>query len=241
MLVSSSELMMLNTCTLRLVKIILVFLITASLGACANNQLHKKNFEPPVYEVPPPAPPSGGSIFSSQYNLTLFRDVTASQVGDLITIILVEETTASKSADISTEKDTSISIPNPTILGRAANLITNRNRSLETTVDTENEFEGAGSANQSNRLDGRVTVVVEKVLPNGNLVIRGQKLISINQGDEFVRVTGLIRPQDITGENTILSTQVANAHFSYGGRGVIADSQAQGWLARFFNSPYWPF
>lgn len=225
----------------RWLKILAILLIASSLGACASNRLHKKEFEPPVYEVSPPPPPSNGSIFSSQYKLTLFKDKKANQVGDLLTIILVEETTASKSADISTEKDTSISIPNPTILGRPANLITNRNRTLETTVETENEFDGAGSANQSNSLDGRVTVVVEKVLPNGNLQVKGQKLITINQGDEFVRVTGLIRPQDVTGDNTVLSTQVANAHFSYGGRGVIADAQTQGWLARFFNSPYWPF
>ena len=227
--------------TIRLLKLLLILFLMLVLGACASNRLHKKDFEPPVVEVLPPPPPSNGSIFSSQYKLTLFRDRKANQVGDLLTIVLVEETTASKSADITTEKDTSISIPNPTILGRPANLISNSNRSLETTVDTENEFTGAGSANQSNSLDGRVTVVVEKVLPNGNLQVRGQKLITINQGDEFVRVTGLVRPEDITGENTVLSTQVANAHFSYGGRGVIADAQAQGWLARFFNSPYWPF
>ena len=86
----------------------------------------------------------------------------------------------------------------------------------------------------------RISIAFEQVLPNGNLRVRGQKLITINQGDEFVRVTGLVRPEDITGANTVLSTQIADAHFSYGGRGVIADSNSMGWLARFFNSPYWP-
>ncbi len=185
---------------------------------------------------PPPAP-TNGSIFSSQYKITLFKDKKANQVGDLLTVILVEQTTASKSADIVTDKETTIDIANPTVLGRA---VTFGSRSLATNIATENEFEGSGSANQSNRLDGSVSVVVEQVLPNGNLRVRGQKLITINQGDEFVRVTGLVRPEDIRGDNTVLSTQIADAHFSYGGRGVIADSNSMGWLARFFNSPYWP-
>lgn len=225
----------------KLAKIIIILLVSASLGACASGKLRKDDFEPPDYELtPPPPPPTNGSIFSSQYSLTLFRDTKASKVGDLITIILVEETTASKSADLSTEKENTIDIPNPTILGRPGNLLFN-DRSLATDIETESEFAGSGSANQRNSLDGSVTVIVEKVLPNGNLVVRGQKLITINQGDEYVRVEGLIRQQDVTGDNTVLSTQVANAHFSYGGRGAIADASSQGWLARFFNSPYWPF
>ena len=217
-----------------------ILLIVFGLAACANNNLRKAEFEPPDYEIAAPLPPVNGSIFSSNYTMTLFKDKKANQVGDLLTIVLVEQTTASKSADLSADKDTSISIVNPTVLGRPANLIFN-NRTLGTTADSQNQFAGSGSANQSNRLDGNVSVVVEQVLANGNLRVRGQKLISINQGDEFVRVTGLVRPQDIRGDNTVLSTHIADAHFSYGGRGVIADSNSMGWLARFFNSPYWPF
>lgn len=223
---------------IRIAQTALVLVMVMGLGACANN-LRKSEFEPPVYDVSPPPPPTNGSIFSSQYKMTLFKDKKANQVGDLLTVVLVEQTTASKSADISADKETTINIPNPTILGRPANLIIN-DRTLATDIETESEFTGAGSANQSNRLDGSVSVVVEQVLPNGNLRVRGQKLITINQGDEFVRVTGLVRPEDIRGDNTVLSTQIADAHFSYGGRGVIADSNSMGWLARFFNSPYWP-
>ncbi|MBL4851995.1 MAG: flagellar basal body L-ring protein FlgH [Gammaproteobacteria bacterium] len=214
-----------------------ILVMMMGLGACANNNLRKNEFEPPVYDVSPPPAPTNGSIFSSQYKITLFKDKKANQVGDLLTVVLVEQTTASKSADIVTDKETTINIANPTVLGRA---VTFGSRSLATNIATENEFEGSGSANQSNRLDGSVSVVVEQVLPNGNLRVRGQKLITINQGDEFVRVTGLVRPEDIRGDNTVLSTQIADAHFSYGGRGVIADSNSMGWLARFFNSPYWP-
>lgn len=225
---------------IRIVRTLVILIMVLTLGACANNKLREKEFEPPVYEVTPPPPPTNGSIFSSNYKLTLFKDKKANQVGDLLTIVLVEETTASKSADITADKDTTISIPNPTVLGRPASLIVN-DRTLATTADSENEFAGSGTANQSNSLAGNVSVVVEEVLPNGTLRVRGQKLITINQGDEFVRVTGLVRPEDVRGDNTVLSTQIADAHFSYGGRGVIADANSMGWLARFFNSPYWPF
>ena len=218
-------------------RILFVLVIMLGLGACASNNLRKSEFAPPVYEVSPPPPTINGSIYSSNYKMSLFSDIKANQVGDLLTIILVEETTASKSADISADKDTSISIANPTILGRA---ISFGSGTLETGIEGSSQFDGSGSANQSNSLDGSVSVIVEQVLSNGNLRVRGQKLISINQGDEFVRVTGLVRPEDIRGDNTVLSTQIADAHFSYGGRGVIADSNSMGWLARFFNSPYWP-
>ncbi len=229
-----------KNCMAKVTRIGLLLLMIFGVGACANSNLRKVEFEPPDYEITAPSPPVNGSIFSSNYTMTLFRDKKANRVGDLLTIVLVEQTTASKSADLSADKDTSINIVNPTVLGRPASLIVN-NRTLATTADSQSEFAGSGSANQSNRLNGNVSVVVEEVLSNGNLRVRGQKLITINQGDEFVRVTGLVRPQDIRGDNTVLSTHIADAHFSYGGRGVIADSNSMGWLARFFNSPYWPF
>ncbi|MBN4073759.1 flagellar basal body L-ring protein FlgH [bacterium AH-315-E07] len=218
-------------------RILFVLVIMLGLGACASNSLRKSEFAPPIYEVSPPPLPSNGSIYSSKYKMSLFSDIKAKQVGDLLTIILVEETTASKSADISADKNSSVNVLNPTILGRAVSF---GSRTLETAIEGSNQFDGAGSANQSNSLDGSVSVIVEQVLSSGNLRVRGQKLISINQGDEFVRVTGLVRPEDIRGDNTVLSTQIADAHFSYGGRGVVADSNSMGWLARFFNSPYWP-
>lgn len=79
------------------------------------------------------------------------------------------------------------------------------------------------------------------MLSNGNLVIRGQKWIGINQGSEFIKLAGMVRPQDIAPDNTIMSTRVANAQIAYGGEGVINESNNMGWLARFFNSPVFPF
>ena len=82
--------------------------------------------------------------------------------------------------------------------------------------------------------------LVAEVLPNGNLVVQGEKWLGINQGNEFVRMRGIIRPVDITADNTVQSTQVANAQLYYGGTGALRDSNTPGWLTRFFSSPIWP-
>ena len=103
------------------------------------------------------------------------------------------------------------------------------------------KFAGEGDSAQSNSLQGYVTVTVQKVLPNGNLYVKGEKWIGINQGQEYVRMTGVIRPIDLASDNSIPSSKVANAKINYGGKGALADANAQGWLSRFFNSPWTPF
>ena len=112
---------------------------------------------------------------------------------------------------------------------------------LEASVNSSKSFAGKGDSAQSNALSGSVTATVLEVLPNGYLRIQGEKMISINQGDEYLRITGIIRPMDIRTDNSVLSTQVANAKIAYGGKGVVADSNDMGWLAKFFNSKWWPF
>ena len=96
-------------------------------------------------------------------------------------------------------------------------------------------------ADQSNSLDGSISANVMQVLNNGSLVIRGEKWISINNGDEFIRVTGLVRSQDIKPDNTVDSTRMANARIQYSGTGTFADAQKVGWLSQFFMSDWWPF
>jgi flagellar L-ring protein precursor FlgH len=96
-------------------------------------------------------------------------------------------------------------------------------------------------ADQSNSLDGSISANVMQVLNNGNLVVRGEKWISINNGDEFIRVTGIVRSQDIKPDNTIDSTRMANARIQYSGTGTFADAQKVGWLSQFFMSDWWPF
>ena len=112
---------------------------------------------------------------------------------------------------------------------------------LETSVANNADFDGEGTSAQSNRLEGDVTVTVAERLANGNLLVRGQKWITINQGQEFVRIQGIVRPIDIDPDNSISSLKVADAMIAYGGKGAIANANAPGILSRFFNLPFLPF
>ncbi len=194
----------------------------------------------PAYPVATaPAPASNGAIYQAGYNINLFEDTKAHRVGDIITVKLVEETAAQKAASTSTAKDQSVSLGAPTLFG--APVQHNGNDILSASVSAGREFSGDGSSKQSNSLSGSITVFVAQVLPNGNLVVRGEKQLTLNQGDEYVRLSGIVRPVDISPDNTVQSTKVANAQILYSGNGAISDANRMGWMARFFNSPLWPF
>lgn len=201
-------------------------------------------------EAPPdftPAEPSivirdanpNGAIYQVSSNRFFFEDIRARRVGDVINVILDERTDATKTASTSANKGTSIGLPSPTLFGGK---LTGRGRDLlANDISASSDFAGSADSSQSNRLNGSVAVVVDKVLSNGNLWIRGQKQLTLNQGSEVVRVSGLIRPVDITPQNTIQSNQIADASITYGGSGLLADSNRAGWLTRVFTSPLWPF
>lgn len=190
-----------------------------------------------------------GGIYNPGFDVRLFEDVKARRIGDVITVVLQESTSASKSASTSTAKDTSVSIDSPTILGAIPTfnapglfpLDSNKNNTLQNNLKSAQEFEGEGDSNQSNSLTGNITVTIADVLPNGNLVVRGEKWLTLNQGEEYIQIAGIVRPQDVSTNNTVLSTQVADARITYSGKGMVADSNRMGWAARFFNSPIWPF
>jgi flagellar L-ring protein precursor FlgH len=111
---------------------------------------------------------------------------------------------------------------------------------LPTSANHSRQFEGDASADQSNRLQGNISVTITDVMPNGNLVIRGEKWLKLNTGDEYIRISGMLRSLDVGLDNMVSSTKLANARIAYSGTGELADSQRQGWLGRFFNGPYWP-
>lgn len=184
-------------------------------------------------------PASRGAIYQRTYYAPLFENPTARRVGDLVTVRLEERTTAAKSAKTSISKSTSSQIPGPIIGGRPVTV--NGVPILETDLGSEHEFDGQGDSQQSNRLDGSIAVTVVARLPNGNLVVQGQKWLQLNQGKEFVRIEGVIRPIDLEPDNSVPSWKVADAKIAYGGRGVLNDANAKGWLARFFSSPLMPF
>jgi flagellar L-ring protein FlgH len=186
----------------------------------------------------PSPPPSNGSIYQPGREVALFENPIAHRVGDIVTVVLNEQTAAQKSATTTTSKATTDQL-GATIIGKTPTI--KGNAVLNNAINNSAKFDGQGNSAQSNSLTGFITATVVKVLPNGNLFIKGEKWIGINQGQEYVRVTGVIRPIDLAPDNSIPSQKVASAKISYGGKGALADANAQGWLSRFFNSPWTPF
>lgn len=194
----------------------------------------------PVQPVmPPQAQATAGAIYAAGPSLQLYSDRRARDVGDLLTITLLENTQAQMSANTATSKESELAIGTPTIFGAAVTL--GGKDILSATANGSRDFTGRGNSAQSNRLQGNVTVTVMQRLPNGNLVVQGQKNLRLNQGDELVQVQGIVRAADIAPDNTIPSSRVADARIVYGGRGAVAQSNAMGWLSRFFNSGLAPF
>ena len=188
-------------------------------------------------EAPPPA--TNGAIYQAGREVILAENFVVHHVGDIVTIVLNEQTAAQKSATTSTSKATNIAMPGPTLLGKPVTI--HGTPILENNVDNSTKFQGQGASAESNSLTGYLTATVLKVLPNGNLFIAGEKQIGLNQGKEYVRVTGVIRPIDLAADDSIPSFRVASAKIAYAGKGAIADVNAQSWLSRFFNSPWAPF
>jgi flagellar L-ring protein FlgH len=180
-----------------------------------------------------------GTIYNASATFDLFMDLRARQVGDILTVLLVERTDASKESSTSTAKDSSVDTGNPIIFGRTPTY--NGDPVMNTEIEGSRSFDGQADSSQSNRLDGSITVTVAGRLQNGNLLVRGEKLITINQGEEFIRLEGIVRPVDIGPQNTVISTKVADAAITYSGRGHLQATNRPGWLARFFNSPWFPY
>lgn len=180
-----------------------------------------------------------GSIYSPHSSMALFETIRARRVGDILTIVLQEQTTGQTTARTIGRKNDSVEASNPTLFGQPVNLGSGYNLSMS--MSGEREFTGEGDSRQDSRLDGKITVTVYDVLPNGYLKIRGEKWVRINAGKEFIRLKGIVRPADIAPDNTISSSRVANARIFYGGTGQMNETNAQGWLARFFNSRFWIF
>jgi flagellar L-ring protein FlgH len=193
---------------------------------------------PPSAAYAQPVAPSG-TIYNAAGSFDLFMDRRARSVGDILTVMLVERTDASKESSTSTEKGSSVETGMPIFAGRP---ITAGGVPLfDNELSSDSSFDGSADSSQSNRLDGSITVTVAERLPNGNLLVRGEKRITINQGEEYVRLQGIVRPVDIGPANSVASTKVADARITYSGRGTLADSNRPGWMSRFFNSPWFPF
>ncbi|HAF53976.1 MAG TPA: flagellar biosynthesis protein FlgH [Thauera sp.] len=176
------------------------------------------------------AAPATGAIYQAAYARPLFEDRRARQVGDTITINLVERNTAQKSANANATRNGSMTAG----IGPISRLPLKGLNGLELEADSESDFAGKGAAAANNAFNGTITVTVIEVYPNGNLLVSGEKMVAINQGNEFIRFSGVINPNNVTAANSVQSTQVADARIEYRGSGFIDESNTMGWLQRFF-------
>ncbi len=191
---------------------------------------------PSAYQMPQHR---NGSIYQAGYDVRFFEDIRARRIGDILTINLVEKTDAKKESDTDIKKGNTTSISTPTFLGIADPSKFGLN--LNSSLTSANDFAGETESTQKNSLSGSITVSVMDVLPNGYLKIRGEKRVRLNQGNEYIRVAGIIRPTDINPDNSVESTKIADATIMYTGEGALADANRIGWLARFFISAVFPF
>lgn len=208
-------------------------------SGCASVEVFEESYDPPWPAEPVHAPPTSGAIYNNGSDVRLFEDRKANRVGDILTVRLKEQTNASKNSQTSTEKTTEATLGNPTVFGRA---LSNDGMPLfDGSLSGESSFDGAGSSSQSNSLLGDITVTVVQRLPNGNLRIRGEKWVTLNQGREFIRLSGIIRPDDIEPDNSLQSYRIADAQITYSSKGVLAAANRMGLISRFFNSVFHPY
>ncbi|MDB4227723.1 flagellar basal body L-ring protein FlgH [bacterium] len=178
-----------------------------------------------------------GTIFNAAQGNLFSMETKAQQVGDIITVSFAESFQATKSQNAATSRslDSSVNLP-----GVADLILPNRTNaadlSTKLAAGSENSFSGSGSSAQSNSLTGQVSVHVVRVFQNGNLEILGQKKLTLNNGDEYIRVHGIVRPQDIDAENVVSSDRIANANIQYIGAGDIAESSKKGWYSKLLDN-----
>ena len=205
----------------------LLCLLAAGCATEPPTAMHQPMTARPPVEAPPPA---DGAIYHAGYSQhPLFEDVRARNVGDTIVIAIAENTSAATKSASSANKSGSIGLTAAVPVGMRVRL----NQGASMSGSDSNKFAGDGASSGNNVFTGTITTTVTEVLPNGNLMVSGEKQIAINQGHEFIRFSGVVNPAMVIG-NTISSTQVADARIEYKASGYLNETQVMGWLQRFF-------
>ncbi|PNU02683.1 flagellar biosynthesis protein FlgH [Novosphingobium guangzhouense] len=215
----------------------IAMLSVSPVPALAKKEPKPSGFEPTLPVVAPVAPvAASGSIFAASGGYAaLYQGTRAARVGDPLTILLVESTTASKAVSSKSGKSGSLGVQPPT-----KGLISKLLDAEALKAGSNSSFTGQGSAAQTSSLNSTLSVTIAEVRPNGTALVRGEKKMLISQGDEWVRFSGIVRLVDIDQENQIASDRVADARIEYTGKGALQQASKQGWLGRFFNmiSPF---
>lgn len=203
-------------------------------------------YREPLEEIQPDTPvqPTAGSLWISNAT-SLFNDQTAHHVGDIVTVIISEQASASKQATTNTGRTSDMSASIPIFFGlEKAKYFSDRTNPIDpnklVNANFSNNFNGNGSTSRTENLTASLTTQVVNTYPNGQLKIRGGKEVMVNNEVQIIYLTGIIRAQDITASNTVSSSQILNARISYTGKGAISDKQKPGWAMRILDN-IWPF
>ena len=187
---------------------------------------------PPVLLVAPP--PSNGSIYQASQYRPLFEDYRARHVGDSLTVQIIEKVSATQKSTSSIDKGGKVTAGITAFPLLSLNSFGLNRASVA--GQSSNTFSGAGTTENSNDFSGTITAVVTGVLPNGHLLVAGEKQIGVNHNVEVLRFSGQVDPRFIQAGNYIASAQIANVRIEQRGRGAQAEAQGIGWLSRFFLS-----
>lgn len=225
-------------------KILLLIICSCLQVACLSRPNSSLEVEPndpffaPIYSLSSTLDSKpNGAIYQANYAVDLYQR-RAHKTGDILTVLLNESTSSSKSSGTSFAKESDASVADETAVGRG---FLGTGITLNGNVNSSVDFSGTSATDQSNQLNGTITVTVSNILPGGTLQIRGEKWLQLTQGKEYIRISGLVRQEDISPANTIDSTRIADVRITYSGTGDLAKVNQASWLTRFFIGDLWPF
>lgn len=228
----------------KMIRLLLLLLIALLITSCAPKNNNVVDIPEPLEEIQTQQQPrrTAGSLWSSASG-SLVSDHKAMSIGDILTIVIAEKSSASRQATTSSGRDSTIQAGIPHLFGlENQEFITDSGLDMDNLIQANfsNEFEGSGKTIRSGDLTASLSTQVIDVYPNGNLKVRGGKEVMVNSEVQIIYVTGIVRPVDITAANTVDSNKILNARISYTGRGPVADHQEPGWLTRTLDH-VWPF
>jgi len=225
--------------TVRKIRAAAIFL-PLLLAACSHQSAEVKT---PTFDEQIPAPQlnyASGSLWQAS-SIALAEDLKARRRGDIITVVISEQASASKQASTGTKRGSSISAGIPKLLGLETTGIRNwADLSDLLNASFSSKFDGTGSTSRQETLQATISAKVVDVIPNGNLLIEGRRNVKVNNEDQIIVLTGTVRGRDVSSENTINSALIADARIAYSGKGIISDRQKPGWLLNALDY-VWPF
>jgi flagellar L-ring protein precursor FlgH len=221
----------------------LLGIVVLSGCSTAPERMQKFSYEPyyPIH-APQKTTPKNGSLYQGARSMTLFDDTRAHSVGDIITINLIESFKAKKKDESKYSRSNDVNGGDVRLFGRTDAQILSEAAGLFNPLSitgSKTAFQGKSDVKQDSSITGKIAVMVTEVLPNGNLVVRGEKWITVSDGEEVVRFAGIIRPQDIQPDNTIDSTKVADVRLIYKDTGYAGDVARPSAVNKWFTK-YWP-